>query len=163
MKNKAVFLDRDGIVNREIGDYIQKYEEFELLPDLIPFLYEVKRRGYLAIIITNQAGIAKGLYDHVLVDACHDFMNEELRGHQLAFDAIYYCPHHPDFSACLCRKPESILVQKAIGRFNLDPAQCLMIGDKDRDVEAAAGAGVKGFKLKANPDFEELLACLPNE
>ena len=163
MKNKAVFLDRDGIVNREIGDYIQKYEEFELLPDLIPFLYEVKRRGYLCVIITNQGGIAKGLYQHELVDACHEFMAGELKGHNLAFDAIYYCPHHPDFSACLCRKPESLLIQKAVARFELETSKCLMIGDKDRDVQAAEGAGVKGYRLRANPDFEELIACLPNE
>jgi D-glycero-D-manno-heptose 1,7-bisphosphate phosphatase len=161
MGNKAVFFDRDGIVNREIGDYIQRYEEFELLPELIPFLYEVKKRGYKMIIITNQAGIAKGLYNHDLVTACHDFMTEELKGHNLEFDAIYYCPHHPDFSACLCRKPESLLVQKAIGRFNLDPTKCIMLGDKDRDVEAAEGAGVKGFKLPANPSLNQLLACLP--
>ncbi len=161
MSRKAVFLDRDGIVNREIGDYIQRFEEFELLPELIPFLYEVKKRGYLCIIITNQAGIAKELYKHDLVDACHDFMNEELAGHNLSFDAIYYCPHHPDFGNCLCRKPQSLLVQKAIGRFDLDPKLCLMIGDKDRDVEAAEGAGVKGYKLPPNPSLNQLLACLP--
>jgi D-glycero-D-manno-heptose 1,7-bisphosphate phosphatase len=160
---KAVFLDRDGIVNREIGDYIKRYEEFELLPELFPFLYEVKKRGYLTVIITNQAGIAKGLYGHELVHACHDFMQEELSGHGLAFDAIYYCPHHPDFGQCLCRKPQSLLVEKAIGRFGLDPEKCFMIGDKDRDVQAAQGAGVKGFKLPANPTIEELMSCLPYE
>ena len=76
--SKAVFLDRDGIVNKELGDYILRYEEFEILPELIPFLFEVKRRGYKIIIITNQAGIAKGLYNHDLVEACHDFLKEEL-------------------------------------------------------------------------------------
>ncbi|MEX1188751.1 MAG: HAD-IIIA family hydrolase [Bacteroidia bacterium] len=162
MKRKAVFLDRDGIVNREIGDYIQRFEEFELLPELIPFLYEVKKRGYLCIIITNQAGIAKGLYNHELVDACHEFMNVELAGHQLSFDAIYYCPHHPDFNSCLCRKPQSLLVEKAIGKFDLDPNLCLMIGDKERDVQAAEGAVVKGYKLPANPSLNQLLECLPH-
>ncbi len=161
MSRKAVFLDRDGIVNREIGDYIQRFEEFELLPELIPFLYEVKKRDYLCIIITNQAGIAKGLYNHDLVKACHDFMNEELSGHNLAFDEIYYCPHHPDFGSCLCRKPQSLLVQKAIGKFGLNPELSLMIGDKDRDVLAAEGAGVRGYKLPANPTLNQLLACLP--
>ncbi len=161
--NKAVFLDRDGIVNREIGDYIKRYEEFELLPEVFPFLYEVKKRGYLTVIITNQGGIAKGLYTHELVHACHNFMQEELGGHGLAFDAIYYCPHHPDFGMCLCRKPDSLLIEKAIGRFSLNPEKCIMIGDKDRDVEAALGAGVKGFRLQSNPSLEELISCLPNE
>lgn len=160
MKNKAVFLDRDGVVNRELGDYILRYEEFEILPELIPFLYEVKQRGYKVIIITNQAGIAKGLYDHKLVDACHAFLIEELAGHGLQLDEIYYCPHHPDFGNCLCRKPKSLLIEKALARFDLDPAASLMIGDKPRDVEAANGAGVRGFLVPPNPTLDQLLECL---
>lgn len=160
MKNKAVFLDRDGVVNRELGDYILRYEEFEILPELIPFLYEVKKRGYKVIIITNQAGIAKGLYDHKLVDACHSFLIEELAGHGLKLDEIYYCPHHPDFGNCLCRKPKSLLIEKALARFELDPSASLMIGDKPRDVEAANGAGVRGFLVPPNPTLDQLLECL---
>jgi D-glycero-D-manno-heptose 1,7-bisphosphate phosphatase len=160
MKNKAVFLDRDGVVNRELGDYILRYEEFEILPELIPFLYEVKQRGYKVIIITNQAGIAKGLYDHKLVDACHSFLIEELAGHGLQLDEIYYCPHHPDFGNCLCRKPKSLLIEKALARFDLDPTASLMIGDKPRDVEAANGAGVRGFLVPPNPTLDQLLECL---
>ena len=160
MKNKAVFLDRDGVVNRELGDYILRYEEFEILPELIPFLYEVKQRGYKVIIITNQAGIAKGLYDHKLVDACHTFLIEELAGHGLQIDEIYYCPHHPDFGNCLCRKPKSLLIEKALARFELDPSVSLMIGDKPRDVEAANGAGVRVFLVPPNPTLDQLLECL---
>lgn len=160
MKNKAVFLDRDGVVNRELGDYILRYEEFDILPELIPFLYEVKQRGYKVIIITNQAGIAKGLYDHTLVDACHTFLIEELAGHGLQIDEIYYCPHHPDFGNCLCRKPKSLLIEKALARFELDPSVSLMIGDKPRDVEAANGAGVRGFLVPPNPTLDQLLECL---
>jgi D-glycero-D-manno-heptose 1,7-bisphosphate phosphatase len=159
--NKAVFLDRDGIVNKELGDYILRYEEFEILPELIPFLFEVKRRGYKIIIITNQAGIAKGLYNHELVEACHTFLKEELSGHGIYLDEIYYCPHHPDFGECLCRKPKSLLIEKAIARFQLDPVQCFMIGDKLRDVQASEGAGVKGFQLPANPSLDQLFECLP--
>ena len=159
--SKAVFLDRDGIVNKELGDYILRYEEFEILPELIPFLFEVKRQVYKIIIITNQAGIAKGLYKHDLVEACHDFLKEELSGHGIYFDEIYYCPHHPDFGECLCRKPKSLLIEKAIARFQLDPDQCFMIGDKLRDVHASEGAGVKGFQLPANPSLDQLLECLP--
>jgi D-glycero-D-manno-heptose 1,7-bisphosphate phosphatase len=159
---KAVFFDRDGIVNREIGDYIMNIEEFEILPEVIPFLHEVKKRGYLAIIITNQAGIAKGLYTHELVHKCHQFMAEELAGHNLSFDEVYYCPHFPEQSECLCRKPKSLLIEKAIARFQLNPDACFMIGDKERDVQAANGAGVKGFKLASNPSLEELLSCFPD-
>jgi len=159
---KAVFLDRDGIINREIGDYIMSIEEFELLPEIIPFMHEAKKRGFMAIVITNQAGIAKSLYSHDLVDKCHAFMAEELAGHDLHFDEIYYCQHHPDFGECLCRKPKSILIEKAIARFQLDPLACFMIGDKERDVQAANAAGVKGFQLPSNPDLNKLMACFEN-
>jgi len=158
---KAVFFDRDGVVNRELGDYIMTIEEFELLPEVIPFMLEAKKRGYMAIVITNQAGIAKGLYGHELVAKCHEFMTEELAGHKLGFDEIYYCPHHPDFGECLCRKPKSLFIEKAVARFNLDPEKCFMIGDKERDVLAANGAGVKGFQLRSNPSVDELMACFP--
>ena len=158
---KAVFLDRDGIVNRELGDYIMRIEEFEVLPELLPFLYEVKKRGYLLIMITNQGGIAKKLYDHELVNTCHEFLKQELAGHGLGFDEIYYCPHHPDSGDCLCRKPGSLMLEKAIGRFNLNAKECIMIGDKERDVTAAAGAGVTGFLVPSNPTLIELMNCLP--
>jgi len=160
MMKKAVFLDRDGIVNRELGDYIMTFEEFQILPELLPFLYEVKKRGYLLIMITNQGGIAKKLYGHELVNKCHDFLKEELDGHSLGFDEIYYCPHHPESGNCLCRKPGSLLLEKAVARFGLDPSKSLMIGDKVRDVEAAAGAGVKGFLVPSNPSLEQLMNCL---
>lgn len=161
--NKAIFLDRDGIVNRELGDYILRFGEFEVLPQLIPFMQEGKRRGYRFIIITNQAGIAKGLYGHELVEQCHAALAAGLAPHGLSFDEIYYCPHHPDYGQCLCRKPGSLLVEKGLARFGFDPARCLMIGDKERDVLAAEGAGIKGYRLPPNPSLEALLACLPEE
>lgn len=159
--NKAIFLDRDGIVNREIGNYIMRFEEFEILPSLIPFMKEAHRRGYRFILITNQAGIAKGLYDSSLVERCHQFLLEKLANHQLGFDEIYYCPHFPEYGACLCRKPGSLLLEKSIARFKLNPADCIMIGDRERDIEAAAGAGVRGFLLPSNPSLENMLHCLP--
>jgi D-glycero-D-manno-heptose 1,7-bisphosphate phosphatase len=157
---KAVFLDRDGIINTELGDYIMNFGEFEIHQPLIPFLKEVKKRGYLTIIITNQGGIAKQLYGHDLVDQCHQYLQQVLSADNLAFDAIYYCPHHPQSGACLCRKPAGLLIEKAIARFQLDKSQCLMIGDKQRDVDAANAAGISGFLLPPNPDVESLLNCL---
>ena len=159
---KAVFLDRDGIVNTELGDYIMNFAQFEIHQPLIPFLKEVKRRGYLTIIITNQGGIAKKLYGHELVKQCHDFLQAELAKDHLEFDAIYYCPHHPQSGECLCRKPSGLLIEKAIARFELDKSQCLMIGDKQRDVDAAHLAGISGYLLPPNPDLSSLLNCLPN-
>ncbi len=157
---KAVFLDRDGIINTELGDYLMNFGEFEIHPPLIPFLKEVKKRGYLTVVITNQGGIAKKLYGHDLVDKCHQYLQQVLAAEDLAFDAIYYCPHHPQSGECLCRKPSGLLIEKAIARFQLDKGQCLMIGDKQRDVDAAHAAGISGYLLPPNPDFESLLNCL---
>jgi len=158
--NKAVFFDRDGIVNRELGDYIKQFHEFEIHDPVLPFLAELKSREYRTIIITNQGGIAKGLYDHSLVDACTEYLQNYLRPMNLDFDAVYYCPHHPQFNACLCRKPSGLLIEKAIARFRLDPRRCFMVGDKVRDVQAAEAAGIKGFLLPPNPSTEELFKCL---
>lgn len=157
---KAVFFDRDGIVNTELGDYIMCFEDFEIHQPLIPFLKEVKRRGFLTIIITNQGGIAKGLYGHDLVNECHRFMQQELGREGLAFDAIYYCPHHPEGGNCLCRKPSGLLIEKAIARFSLDKTACFMLGDKKRDVEAAHSAGIAGYLFPPNPDTESLMNIL---
>jgi D-glycero-D-manno-heptose 1,7-bisphosphate phosphatase len=157
---KAVFFDRDGIVNRELGDYIMQFHEFELHEPVVPFLKTLKEKGFLTIIITNQGGIAKGLYDHSLVDACHTFLQNFLSPQGLAFDAIYYCPHHPQFGSCLCRKPEGLMIEKAIARFELDKSACFMVGDKMRDVEAARAAGISGYLLPANPSTDELMQCL---
>lgn len=157
---RAIFLDRDGIVNKEIGNYILRFEEFEILPNLIPFMKEAKKQGYIFIIITNQAGIAKGLYGPELVDRCHDFLAEKLAEHQLNFEEMYYCPHFPEYGECLCRKPKSLLVEKGLARFKLNPKNCIMIGDKQRDVDAAMGAGIRGFLLPPNPSLEEMLNCL---
>ncbi|MFN5318598.1 MAG: D-glycero-alpha-D-manno-heptose-1,7-bisphosphate 7-phosphatase [Bacteroidia bacterium] len=158
--SKAVFFDRDGIVNRELGDYIKQFHEFEIHEPVLPFLAELKSRNYLTIIITNQGGIAKGLYDHALVDACTEYLQNYLRPLNLGFDAVYYCPHHPQFGACLCRKPSGLLIEKAIARFKLDPHKCFMVGDKERDVLAAEAAGIKGYLLPPNPSTEALLQCL---
>lgn len=151
--NKAVFFDRDGIVNFEIGDYIRHVKDFKVLDSFISFLQIIKQEAYLAIIITNQAGIAKGLYSHQDFTAMHTVLDQELSQHHLSVDAVYYCPHHDDYGKCLCRKPGSLMVEKAIARFNIDPKASFMIGDKQRDKQCAEGAGVKGFVVDPNPDL----------
>lgn len=149
MKNKAVFLDRDGVINRDKG-FVCQAAEFELLPDVVEMLRLFRERGYLLILITNQTGIGKGFYTRQHVEEVHAFMNTQLHREGVFFDAIYYCVHHPDTGKCLCRKPASLLVEKAIARFSIDPAQSYFIGDKEQDVQAGAGAGVKGFRIAVN-------------
>ncbi|MFN4123528.1 MAG: D-glycero-alpha-D-manno-heptose-1,7-bisphosphate 7-phosphatase [Flavobacteriales bacterium] len=155
--NKAVFYDRDGIVNFEVGDYITRVEDFKLLPSFISFLKQMQEAGYLAVIITNQAGIAKGRYNSDTLKQMHAKLEIELKTENLKVDAIYYCPHHDEYGKCLCRKPHSLLVEKALARFQIDPKQSFMIGDKLRDKQCAEAAGVKGYVIHPNPELEDLM------
>ena len=159
--NKAVFLDRDGIINVEIGDYIKCFEDFTLTPQLGEGLQILQERGYLLIVITNQGGLAKNLYTVQELDKMHEYLSQEMQKFNVSFTEIYYCPHHPDYNGkCLCRKPDSQLLEKAIARFNIDPAQSYFIGDKQRDVDAGEKVRVKGVLVEANTPIMEVIPLL---
>lgn len=147
---KIAFLDRDGVLNKEIGRHVCGPHEFEVLPDVIPSLQLLKNKGFELVIITNQSGIALGLYGHEEVHGCHEILTKTIEPSGLKFLDIYYCPHHPTKSNCLCRKPEGGMVEKALAKYYVDPADCIMFGDRDRDVKAAEAAGVRGVLLESN-------------
>ena len=147
---KALFLDRDGVLNRERGDYTYLAEDFEVLPDVSAAIKLARQKGYLIIVISNQGGIAKGLFDENRVDMLHQMMSDKLQKDDVSFDEIYYCQHHNEVGKCICRKPDSLMLEKAIARFNIDVSNSVMIGDSQRDVEAAAKAGVQGFLIESN-------------
>jgi D-glycero-D-manno-heptose 1,7-bisphosphate phosphatase len=153
---KAVFLDRDGIINTERG-YTHRLEDFIILPDLMESLQILQKKGYLFVIVTNQSGIAKELYTQENVEDIHSYLLEEFKKHDIVISEIYYCVHHPDVTRCICRKPDSLFVEKALARFEIDPAQSYFIGDKDRDVEAAAKGGVKGILVPSNTSLKTIL------
>ena len=159
---KCVFLDRDGVINKEVGDYIQRFEDFEILHHVRHGLKLLSDAGYLLIIITNQGGLAKGLYSLETLNKMHQYMEEELEPSGIKFADIYFCPHHPNFGECLCRKPESLLVEKALSKHGIDPSLSYFIGDKERDVVCGEGAGVKGILIEPNenwiPDVEQIIA-----
>ena len=150
-KNKCVFLDRDGVLNRERGDYTYKLEEFEVLPHVPEALSLLKENGFLLVVVTNQAGVAKGLYRREDVLACHQKLQDAC---EALIDAIYYAPGHPSSSESLSRKPDSLLFEKAIARFNIDPDASWMVGDSLRDLQAAAKVGVQSSVLvgKQHPE-----------
>lgn len=154
--NKAIFLDRDGVINVERG-YTHRLEDFVILPDLIEVLQHLQKQGYLLIIVSNQSGIAKELYKQEDVELLHEYLLKEFTVNNITLSEIYYCVHHPDVSRCICRKPDSLFVEKALSRFNIDPAQSYFIGDKERDVQAAEKAGVKGILIEANSSLKLVL------
>ncbi len=155
--NKAVFLDRDGVINQEIGDYIKRKEDFTLLPHAVKYIAALHQRGIKVIVVTNQGGIAKGLYSHQQLADMHGLMHKAVEQAGGKITEVYYCPHHPDFGECLCRKPGSLLAQKAVAKHHIVAGESIFIGDKQRDVECAEGAGVKGFLIEENEDWGKLI------
>lgn len=147
---KAVFLDRDGVINRERGGYTWLPEDFILNEGLADALLRLQQAGYLLIVISNQSGIAKGVYSHEHVESLHALLEKELSERGVSINAIYYCPHHPDVSRCICRKPDSGMLERAAARFRVDKSRSWFIGDADRDKEAAIRCGIRPLKVHAN-------------
>jgi D-glycero-D-manno-heptose 1,7-bisphosphate phosphatase len=139
--NKAIFLDRDGVLNEEIGDYVWEPAKFIVCPGVPESLARLKAAGYYLIVVTNQAGIAKKLYTAQDVHACHAKLQAASNG---AIDAFYFADSHPSVSESILRKPDSGMLEKAIARFGLDVSQCWLVGDRLRDMEAGAKVGVRG-------------------
>ena len=167
-KRRAVFLDRDGTVNVDTG-HLYRTEDFVFLPDADRAIARFKKNGYLVIVITNQAGIAKKLYTADDVDALHKYIDSLLMsGYSVVADGYYYCPHHPQAvleeyrRVCDCRKPEAGLILKAISDFaaigaDIDPEKSVVIGNRRSDLLAGINAGIKKTVLIGSdePDAEE--------
>ncbi len=155
--NKAAFFDRDGVINYDPGDYTFELAEFKINEGVISSLKKLYNKGYLLILITNQGGISKQLYTQNHVEVIHSYLADELKKANVELTEIYYCPHHSINEKCICRKPNSLMIEKALARFNIDPKKSFMIGDKMRDVEAAENAGVKGIKIGVNENIEKYI------
>ncbi|MCH2214640.1 MAG: HAD family hydrolase [Flavobacteriales bacterium] len=147
---KAIFLDRDGVINHDPGDYTTSLTEFFILPDVISTLVKWTELGYAIIVITNQGGIAKERYTIENFYDIDEYMKAKFLEAGVNYVETYFCPHHDAISQCLCRKPHSGMVQKALARHRIDPQLSVMIGDKWRDLDAALGAGVRGIKIDVN-------------
>jgi len=153
---KAVFLDRDGVINHDPGDYTCSLKDFIILPDVISTLAEWSDQGYSIVVITNQGGISKERYTLDEFYEIDDYMSRKFREGGVDFLETYFCPHHDAIGHCLCRKPKPGMVEKALARHNIDPKRSVMIGDKWRDLEAAEAAGVKGIKVYVNQSLKEV-------
>jgi len=156
-KNKAVFLDRDGVLNHEQGDYICRVEDFIVL-DNFEALKSLQEKGYLLLIATNQGGLAKGWYTEDELAKMHQLLKDQYAVHGVEFTDIFYCPHHPEFTGdCDCRKPKPGMLLKGIEKYNIDPAKSYFIGDRERDVEAGTKAGVKGILIDSDQPISTVL------
>lgn len=140
---KALFLDRDGVVNVE-KNYLYKVEDFEFIEGIFELCKHYADLGYLIFIVTNQSGISRAYYSKKDFDILTDWMIGEFKNYGIVISKVYYCPHHPDTSGnCSCRKPEPGMILNAKREFNLDLSRSLIVGDKERDIEAGMNAGMK--------------------
>ncbi len=159
---KVVFLDRDGVVNLERGEYTWRISDFRLTVGLKRFISSVKQMGFEVIIISNQGGVGKGVYSLEDVEKAHQFLKDELAKDNLFLTDIYYCPHHPVAGKCLCRKPEPIMLEKAIARYNVDVSKSFFVGDSIRDVEAGEKVGLHCIKITPNDDLCDYIGIVQN-
>lgn len=155
--NKAIFLDRDGVINHDPGDYTKSLEEFHILPGVMDAMKAFYDAGYKLIVITNQGGVAKGLYGLDEVERIHNYLKEECKKSGFELTDIYFSPHHESTGKSLSRKPGSLMIERAVARYNIDPSQSFMIGDKQRDLDAASPVGVNGILIGVNGPLMELV------
>lgn len=148
-KKPAVFLDRDGVLNEE-KSYISAIEQLTLFPYVKDCIKKIKEKGYYTIVITNQSGVARGMYKEEDLMEMNNYLLK-----QIDVDAVYYCPHHPNgiieeyTKTCMCRKPEIGLLLRAEKEFNIDMKKSYMIGDRASDIMTGKKAGIKTILLES--------------
>lgn len=153
---KAIFLDRDGVINLERKDYVKSIKEFQINEDVPKAIAVLKEKGFLVIVITNQSAINRKLLTIEILDEIHNHLQKNLRDHNTSIDYFYFCPHRPD-EKCECRKPNPGMLLKAAQEHNIEMNQSFMIGDSLTDIQAAEKAGCKGMLLKQNQNLLELI------
>jgi len=151
VSHKALFLDRDGVVNVE-KNYLHKIEDFELMDGIVEVCRAYQEQGYLIIIVTNQSGISRGYYTEDDFDCLSEWMVEHFHELGITITHIYHCPHHESIDGlCECRKPEPGMFIQAQKEYDLDMSSSVMIGDNERDIEASLKAGV-GINILLSTD-----------
>lgn len=153
-KRPALFLDRDGVVNIE-KNYLHKKEDFEFIEGIFDLCRYYQDRGYLIVIVTNQSGIARGYYSEMEFADLTFWMVEAFAKEGIEIAQVYHCPHHPDISGeCECRKPHPGMLLKAAKELHIDLENSVMVGDSERDIEAAQSAGLKESYLFSNEKLQ---------
>lgn len=166
MGKAAVFLDRDGTINEQMG-YINHLSRFVLLPSVGRAIGLLNRAGYLVIVVSNQSGVARGYFPLALVHTVHERMGELLAEEGARIDAVFFCPHHPDGKIeafrrpCDCRKPRTGLIEQARRQFDIDMSGSCVVGDRMEDVEMAYRASLPGILVTTGYGMGESEYILP--
>ena len=167
-KKAAVFLDRDGVVNEQMG-YINHISRFVLLPGVAGAIRRLNELGLAVVVATNQSGLARGYFPEDLLEAVHEKMRRELAAGGARVDAVYVCPHHPEAKAaryrldCDCRKPKPGLLLQAARELNLDLPRSYMVGDRWNDLRCGAAVGAKNILVRSGYGRGEELYIGPHE
>ena len=152
-KNKAVFLDRDGTINEEVG-YLDSLEQLRIFPAAFDAVRMINKAGMKVVVVTNQSGVARGFFDEDFVNTVHARINELFREKGAFIDRFYYCPHHPTEGIgkyrilCDCRKPAPGMLMKASGEIGIDLSSSYVVGDMAKDIELANNVGAKGILVR---------------
>ena len=168
MERIGIFLDRDGTISEEVG-YVDMVEKFSIYSFSSKAIKRLNDLGVKVIIVTNQAGIAKGLYTEETLHSIHEKMREILKKEGARIDAVYYCPHHPEGKIdsyrldCNCRKPKNGLLLKASRELNLNLKDCFIVGDKIRDIKAGNSLGIKSILVLTGYGKEDLETINSND
>ena len=164
----GIFLDRDGTISEEVG-YVDMVEKFSIYTFSSKAIKKLNDLGIKVIVVTNQAGIAKGLYTEETLHSIHEKMREILKKEGARIDAVYYCPHHPEGKIvsyrldCDCRKPKNGLLLKASRELNLNLKDCFIVGDKIRDIKAGSSLGIKSILVLTGYGKEDLETINSND
>ena len=160
--NKAIFFDRDGVLNVDV-DYLHEIEKFQWIDGAIDAIKLCNEKNYLVVVVTNQSGIARGMYTEDEIKKIHSHMQSELKKFGAQIDAFYYCPHHPNgivkpyAKVCDCRKPKPGLILRASQDLKIDLSTSIIIGDKQRDIDAGLNAGITNCLLFKGGNLYEVM------
>ncbi len=153
MDRRAVFLDRDGTINEEVG-YLKTLDDLKIFPAAFDAVRLINQSGMKAVVVTNQSGVARGFFDEAFVRTVHEKMQGDFRAKGAFIDDFYYCPHHPTEGtgryriSCNCRKPKPGMVQRASRELDIDLSESYVVGDSARDIELANSCGATGILVK---------------
>ena len=156
---EAVFLDRDGVINYNRGDYVKNIKEFKIIPNVPHAIRLLNLANIKTVIVTNQSAINRGLLSVKVLNKIHSFLKDELQKYGAKVDAIYFCPHKPEDN-CDCRKPKSGMILQASKDLGINCSNSLLIGDGESDMLAAKNVGMESILIQTNGDLLEIIESI---
>ena len=159
--NKAIFLDRDGVlIDNSEHYYIWKSDQLLLIDGVIENLKMLLQKGFLLFIVSNQGGISRGLYTKDEILKLHTELIQTFKANHIEITEAAFCPHHPEIEKCLCRKPDSLMIERLISKFKISKPDSYFIGDSKSDMDAAEKIGIQGIQIVPNQNMFQYLSFL---